>query len=152
MKHVRQNSRGFTLLELMIVVAIVGIIAAIAFPSYQQSVMRANRTDAKAFLSEVASKQEAFFADRRRYADSLDDLGYVAALCYAGGDNTFGCGTSVATATYSMTISAFAPPANPTSYTVTATAVGRQTGDKCGNFSLNSAGNKTVTGTATDCW
>jgi len=56
----RQN--GFTLIELMVTVVIIGILASIAFPSYQEFVKRGNRTEGQAFLSEVAARQERYFA------------------------------------------------------------------------------------------
>lgn len=58
------KSKGFTLIELMIVVAILGIIAAIAYPSYQDSVMRSQRADALTTLSRLASEQERFYTLR----------------------------------------------------------------------------------------
>ena len=71
----RKNS-GFTLIELMIVVAIVGILAAIAYPNYIDSVRKSRRSLAKAALMEAAQKQEAFYARNATYTANLADLGY----------------------------------------------------------------------------
>jgi type IV pilus assembly protein PilE len=62
---------GVTLIELMVVVMIVGIIAAFAIPSYRQYVMRANRTDAKATLLRLAAAQEQFYAQNNTYTQNL---------------------------------------------------------------------------------
>lgn len=63
-------------MELMIVVAIVGILAAIAFPSYKAYVDRAKRTEAKTLLMEVAARQERFYFDNNQYTTTADALGY----------------------------------------------------------------------------
>jgi type IV pilus assembly protein PilE len=65
--------RGITLVELLIVVVIVGILAAVAVPSYRNYVMRTNRTDATTMLLRVRSAQERFFLQNNRYANSLVD-------------------------------------------------------------------------------
>ena len=68
------RNTGFSLMELMIVVAIIGILAAVAFPSYQNSVIKGNRANAKSFLMDVTQRQQQFLLDNRSYA------GTVAAL------------------------------------------------------------------------
>jgi len=69
------KERGFTLIELMIVVAIVGILAAVAYPSYQDHVRKGNRAAAQAFMMEVAQRQQNYLLNNRSYATSLAALG-----------------------------------------------------------------------------
>jgi type IV pilus assembly protein PilE len=76
---IKSKKRGFTLIELMIVVAVVGIIAAIAYPSYMDSVRKARRTDAKSALTEAAQKLEILYARNASYSADLTDVGYANA-------------------------------------------------------------------------
>src|SRR5437762_1440926 len=68
-------ARGFTLGELMVTVAIVGILAAVAYPSYVRYGVRANRSAAESFMLEVSSRQERYLVDARQYAPDLATLG-----------------------------------------------------------------------------
>lgn len=118
---------GFTLIELMIVVVIVGVLAAIAYPNYQQYIIKSNRADAQAFLMELAQKQQQFLIDARRYAGSVGALNATTP-------------TGVAR-NYTITftnVSAGPPP----TFTITAApnAGTTQAGD--GNLSIDQAGNK----------
>ncbi len=70
------DEAGFTLIELMIVVAIVAVIAAFAYPAYQDYILKSNRGIGKAELMKVASRQEEFRADNKSYTGDLTDLGY----------------------------------------------------------------------------
>ncbi|MBA1271852.1 type IV pilin protein [Stutzerimonas azotifigens] len=127
---------GFTLIELMVVVAIIGILAAIAIPSYQDYVLRGNRTEGMALLSDAAARQERYYAQNNTYADTLAKLG----LQESSNNNL-----------YTLTIS----NTSSTTYTLTAAPKGAQLKDtKCGSLGLNQAGVKTKTGTAalSDCW
>ncbi len=76
MRSSLQRTHGFTLIELLIAVAIVGIIAAVAVPSYSAYVQKTRRTDATIFLVEAAGEQVRFQSENNIYADALDDLGY----------------------------------------------------------------------------
>lgn len=123
-----RNSRGFTLIEIMIVVVILGIIAGIAIPQYQNYVIKATRSAAQQFLLQVANRQEQYVMDRRTY--------FVAANCAAF--SGFGVVAPDDVCRYygvSMT--------GGTTYTITATPLAgtRQAGD--GTLTLNSNGQKT---------
>lgn len=80
MQHtIAPRALGFTLIELIIAVAIIGILAAIAWPNYQQHVQRSRRADATSALLDAANRQEQFILNRGRYANNLADLGIQAA-------------------------------------------------------------------------
>ncbi|SEA63495.1 type IV pilus assembly protein PilE [Thiothrix caldifontis] len=73
-----KHHQGFTLIELMITVAIVGILAAIAYPSYTAQVQKSRRADAQVALQEIAQRQEAYFLRNYSYAKDVTQLGYAA--------------------------------------------------------------------------
>lgn len=78
MRKNANRQSGFTLVELMIVVVVIGVLAAIALPSYQNSVRKSRRSDAHSLLMEVANRQEQFFSNNNTYTDDPADLGYTA--------------------------------------------------------------------------
>ena len=140
----RSGMRGITLLELMTVVVVIGILAAIAIPSYRQYVMRAHRAEAKAALLQLAANQERFYLANRTYG-TLDNL-IDANLMTANGLSERG--------TYRISIEG----ANTTNYEATATPVDGGTFDmrddaQCTSFSVNAQGGRSATGDAPDrCW
>ena len=148
-----ERASGFTLIELMIVVTIIGILAAITLPAYDGYIRRGNRTVAKTVLAEIASRQENFFTDRKTYASNLGqdagELGYFTADTFYIGRN----GVPVASASGAIYSIAMPVAGTVTSFSVTATAVGAQAKDaQCVTLSINNAGSKTSTGGGTDCW
>jgi type IV pilus assembly protein PilE len=124
MKAVGQ--RGFTLVELMIVVAIVAILASIAYPSYTQYVIRGHRAAAQAQMMDIATRQQQFFMANRSYAADLAALNYALPAEVAAKYNAAVAANNAAT---------------PPTFTITFTAAGSQTSD--GNLTLNNAGVKT---------
>lgn len=133
--------RGFTLIEVMIVVVILAILAAIALPSYQESIRKSRRADAKSALMAASQAMEKYYTERQTYAGA--SLGATAADVYK----------AVSPDGY-YTLSFSATP-TASAYTIEAARTGAQTNDKCGTFSINQAGAKAVSGgslTAADCW
>jgi len=73
--NVPANIKGFTLLEVMITVAIIGILAAVTYPSYNEYIWRSHRTEAQQELIRLANLQEQLFVDQRTYTSNMSDLG-----------------------------------------------------------------------------
>lgn len=124
----RTRQSGFTLVELMIVVAIVAILASIALPSYQEHVRKGHRAAAQSEMMDIANRQQQYFLANRQYATQAE-LGYVLPANVA--------------ARYAANI---APNngATPPDFTITFTAIGAQVAD--GNLGLDSTGKKTPAG------
>lgn len=127
----RQN--GFSLIELMITVVVVAVLAAVAYPSYQDHLRKGRRASAQAFMMEVANRQQQYLLDARNYAVGSTAL------------TTLNVTTpSDVAAHYSVTVAPTAPT-TPPSYTITATpASTAQTAD--GALTLDNQGNKTRAG------
>lgn len=130
--------RGFTLIELMVAVAIISILAAIAYPSYREYVNRGNRSEGQALLSDAAAAQERYYAQNFVYITSPANL------------NKLGINTDSKTRKYTLSVSTVA---NDGGYTLTAT---QQFGDTaCGNLTLDALGERKITGsgkTRDECW
>ncbi len=136
--------RGFTLVELMIVVAIVAILAAVAYPSYLQHIRKSRRADAKAALLDLASRQERFFSIKNTYADTPDKLGYSGTaypIDVLTGSQAY----------YRLSVTL------PTTvkFTATATPSGNQASDPCGTYSITELGvqdNSSNSTPTASCW
>lgn len=122
------SQRGFTLIELMITVAVIGILAAVAYPSYRQHVVKANRSAAQAQMLDIANRQQQFLLANRSYV--AHDSAAWTATGYALPSDLSG------KYSYVITVGSSAVP----SFTITFTAIGSQASD--GALTLNSEGVK----------
>ena len=129
--------RGITLMELMIVVVIVGILAAVAYPNYRDFAARAKRNEAKAALLQIATNQERFYLNNNEYTDNMQNLGFNVS------DNFV-----TETGSYNIDVAG----ANATSYTATATYLKADNeAGKCATFTIQPNGSRTSAPLA-DCW
>ena len=137
---------GFTLIEVMIVVAIIGILASIAYPSYMKYVRNANRADAQALMLENAQYMERRFTTCGSYAA----VGGAAAPCNAAADLPKDQSPENGTARYSVTLT----EATATAFTIQAAPAGSYADALCGTMTITQTGAKTETGAGSlgDCW
>lgn len=126
--------RGFTLIELMIVVAVISILAAIAMPAYREYIKKSRRAEAQSYLMTLAARQQQFLVDTRRFSAlppaeiSTQPSGVAAA--------------------YAVTITTLDGP--PPTFLITATPSGDQASEKCGTLSIDQTGTKTAA--SSGCW
>lgn len=133
-----RSIRGFTLIELMVVVAVIGILVAIAVPSYQESVRKSRRGQAKADLAEAAQAMERYYTVNNTYVGAN-----LAAL---------GMSQSPKQGDPRYTL-AFAGAVTASTFTLRAQPLGGQVADKCGALSLSNTGAKSPnTAELADCW
>ena len=138
-RHPQKAQHGFTLIEVMIVVAIVGILTAIAMPSYNEYIRRGHRADARAGLLQAQQ-----WLERASTATGVYPTALPANLTWAADT----------TKRYTISIGG---PATTSTFTLTATPKGAQVGDKCGNFTVTNTGLRGAKGVTsgdivTECW
>jgi len=132
---------GFTLIELMITVAIIGILAAVALPSYSQYVARSKRAEARAELLKAEGWLERYYTENNRYSDT------AASTVNAAFSARFGAVPNTGAANYNITFTSVSASA----YSIIATRTGSMATDACGNYTKTNSGTLGFTGTGTRC-
>ena len=127
-----KRSKGFTLIELMIAVTIVGILAAVAYPAYLDQIRKSRRAEAQSALLNIAARQQQMLLDSRSYATSIGALNVTVP---AGVQANY---------TVALTVDSTTVPL----FTVTAAPLGKQVADKCGTLGITQTGAKSPAG----CW
>ena len=157
---VRKNS-GFTLVELMVTVAIVSILSSIAYPSYTEFMRKGKRAEARGVLLDSSQWMERFFTENQRYHANLANTATTDATVFYSAFKYSPKSTSASsTANYEITLTVNS--ATPNSYTLTSAPINSMLGDKCGNYIVNHTGARGNTGYASsytnateaakDCW
>ncbi|WP_137887307.1 type IV pilin protein [Pseudomonas sp. 2FE] len=137
-----RSSKAFTLIELMIVLAVIGILAALAYPSYEEYVRRGKRAEVKASLMEGAQALERYYSTHSSYLDADDNFAAVFAT------------QSPASGVANYALAAQGAP-TATSYLLRATRANSMVADPCGDFQISHTGEHTLvnaTRTVDQCW
>lgn len=129
----RRPAAGFTLIELMITVAIIAILASVAYPSYRDHVAKGRRAEAKALATEAAQYMERFFAENYRYDQNSKGTAVTDSALFAG---RFSQSPKTGGAAYTFSLTNLAQQ----TYTIEATRAGSMAGDKCGDLTIAHTG------------
>jgi type IV pilus assembly protein PilE len=138
MRQVLRRRGGFTLVELMIALAVAAILASVAIPAYRQHVMKSRRADGRAALMALAQAMERFYTERGTFAGAT-----------LGSSGIYGSSSTEGYYTLSITAQTAA------GYTITAAPAGAQTGDACATYTYDQAGTRGLSGsskTVAECW
>ena len=140
------SPKGFTLIELMVVIVVIAILAAIAIPGYTSQIRKSRRTEARNALLDAAAREERFFATNNFYTVATTDLGYGAGPWPVNVGNSY----------YTVKAQCDIVATHCTDYLFTATAISPQDKDTaCATFTLDQTGSQGFTGTAATaatCW
>jgi len=135
-----KKQRGVTLIELLTVMAVIGILSAIIVPTYLEQVRRGRQASAKAMLHEVLQHQERFYSENNTFTEDMEELGYGAGPTYLSENGT-----------HTITLAEGPSGDLATSVTISATPVAEDT--RCDVLSLSSDMTRTASGTAPErCW
>jgi type IV pilus assembly protein PilE len=138
----RTGQQGFSLIELMIVVGIIGILVAVALPAYQQSVLAGGRAEAQSLLMEVASDQERFYSINNSYSTNAAPLADPPAATRTSESGRF-----------QVSVAACGGGSIANCFVATATPQGSQTDDSCTTLTITQTGQRGATGdTVENCW
>lgn len=142
---IHNKLKGFTLIELMIVVVVIGILAGIAFPAYQESVAKSRRAEAAAVLTEAAQRLEVFFSQNGRYCQAPDNCNAIAPVFQT---------TIPASGAAYYNVELAAGTLQTRAYTLQAIPTGAMQGDACGTLRITQTGATAATGAlgTAACW
>jgi type IV pilus assembly protein PilE len=142
-----KGSQGFNLVELMVVVVIIGILAAFVYPSFQSHLMKSRRSDAKMALAELSLLQESYFVKKNGYAQTFNNLNYRALGCTLLDSSTLISKEGYYHVTFEPSLT------SQNSFSLVATAKGVQEKDEqCRTFFINHQGLKGSSPNNENCW